>query len=177
MGIGPLAAGAVLLVVVAIATLTGCARAPVIDEAHAVLLAGWIEDTVRGRSRDPGELAVEDAGSGLSAAAAWLCGGARPPDVLRSRQARWNDLAAALAEGSVVTVPGLGLVAPRPGLARPLRLRAESLADGENLDRRSIDRILAGLCRDRDPVLRAAAAARDRADAAAGGRAWEGGRR
>lgn len=166
----------------ALCLLAACARGNGLNPDQAVALAGWVEDVARGRSRDPDELAVEDAGSGLAAAAAWLRGAGQPggatqpPEILRSRAARWPELGAALAAGAVVTVPGLGLVAPRPGLGREARARAEALADGENLDRRTLDRVLAGRSGERDLLLRATAAARDRADAEAGGRPWTGGR-
>ncbi|MCK6490828.1 MAG: hypothetical protein L6R48_21460 [Planctomycetes bacterium] len=168
-----------LLLLALLAFAAGCARSDAWDPGQARLLAGWCEDVARGRQRDADELQIPDPPPGFTAAAAWAAGdrladgSRRPPAHLRTRAARWPALARALADGRVVTVPGSGLVAPRPGLTPAVRAAAEDLADAENLDRRSIDAVvsrLAGATAAGFPP--AAAAQRDAQDAAAGGRPW-----
>ena len=139
-------------------------------------LASWIEDIARGLPRDPDELVSATASEGWAQATGWARGGEvsgrrTPPPQVANRAARWPTLAAALRDGSLVLAP-TGLVAPRPDLPPAYRRVAEPLADQENLDRRSIDRIVSGLAGDAQAWQAESTVLRTQRDREAGGKPW-----
>jgi hypothetical protein len=155
--------------------LAGCGahRAAPSPDEHAHL-ASWIEDRARGLVRDPDELLIPTPSAGYAAAAGWARGGDHdgqrtPPPQLLARTQRAARLNAAFSSGAVVAGRE-GLVAPRPGLAPYPRREAEQLADAENLDRRTIDRVIGGLAGDEQGWLAASRTVRAARDAAAGAR-------
>jgi hypothetical protein len=151
--------------------LSACARQP--DPAG---LAWWIEDRAHGIPRRVAELeGPNPPGHRLLTYlrnTVEADGSIRPP--LRRRAERQPALAAALAAGDLVITEGE--VAPSPKLVGAARRTAETLADGENADRRALDVIvidLGGL----DPLaaqayLSQVRTIRARLDADAGGRTW-----
>ena len=154
---------------------SGCgshrAQATPTEHAH---LASWIEDRARGLPREADELLIPSPSAGYAEAAGWARGGdhdgqhTAPPQITL-RAARAQRVAAACVSGALVAAPD-GLVAPRPGLAPTTRREAEQLADSENIDRRTIDRIVGGLTGDSQGWLTASIRLRSARDAEAGAR-------
>jgi hypothetical protein len=135
-----------LSVLALVVLLVGCSARPASawQPEHAEAVAWWVEDVAHGLPRLPAEVDMVGGGPGEAAIARWAAGsdhGGRwlPPRQLAARRSRWPALAAALADGLVLSVGDAGLLAPAPGVPPVRRTEIDGLCDSENADRRLLD--------------------------------------
>ena len=139
-------------------TSCGTQRELSIDECE--LTVWFIEDIAHAQARRPEELQLATPSTAMKRLASWLCGGTEgryqsggqrapetyhPPGPLAARANRWPSLHALFLAHQVVVLPS-GLVAARPGLSTDDEAAALQLVDPENLDRRALEALVAGMC-------------------------------
>ena len=172
-----------LIGLVAVIALSSCTRTrPGVQPEEVRILANWIEDTVHGIPRRPGELELLEASADYQQAAQWAGGSQigdqrRLPPQIQSRITRAVALAAALRSRVVLIDRTHGLIGPAPDLTGAEFLLAAQIADAENHDRRTGDAVVLSRSRaSAEAALwyrEAVREARVALDLAAGGNAWE----
>lgn len=138
-----------LLLVLGVALLAGCARRPASawQPAEAEAVAWWIEDLSHSRPRQPGEVAFIGGSPCAETIATWAAGSSlrgtwEPPRRLAARRSRWPSIAAGLAVGDIVPAGESGLVKPADGLEPLRRGEVADLIDAENADRRLLESLV-----------------------------------
>jgi hypothetical protein len=174
---------------------SSCASQRELSVDECDLGAWFIEDVAHGHARRPEELEVDAPSVEMRRLTAWLSGGTQgryqaggarspedyhPPGPLAARANRWSNLHALFLAHQVVVLPS-GLVAARPDLSADDTIMALPVVDHENLDRRALDALVAGMCAPGSYALRIwldhAAAARVQLDLQGGAELWQPGAR
>ncbi len=171
-----------LLMGMALVSLASCTRTPPgVQHEEMRILANWIEDSVHGIPRRPGELELFGASAEFTLAAQWAMGNAIrerriPPQQIQARITRAPALKAALRSHVVHIEARQGMVGPAPQLTGADFVLAAQIADNENRDRRTIDAVVLSRSEASSEAAawyrEAAREARVAQDLAAGGTEW-----
>jgi hypothetical protein len=170
--------------------LGSCGAERALSDDESDLCVWFIEDVAHSHQRRPEELVVASPSTEMRRLTAWLAGGTQgryqsegtrtpenyhPPGPLAARANRWSNLHALFLAHQLVELPS-GLVAARPDLPSDDMVAALPIVDHENLDRRALDALIAGMCAPGSSSqrrwLERAAAARVQLDIQGGAELW-----